>query len=51
MRKRIPGIRNSKYHGPVQVCLRVFEELKGARMAGAGDAGERRGGGDEVPVC
>lgn len=41
----MPGNRNSKYHGPVQVCLRVFEELKGARVAGAGDAGERRGEG------
>lgn len=51
VRKRIPGNRNSRYHSPVQVCLRVSEELKGAGMAGAGDAGEGRGRGDEVPVC
>lgn len=51
VRERIPGNRNSKYHGPVQVCLRVFEELERAPVAGAGVAGERRGRGDEVPVC
>lgn len=37
-RKRIPGSENSKYNGPVNVCLRWLEEQKEASVGGARDA-------------